>query len=179
MRTTRFQASNMLAVAAAFVLAAGVWPGSAGATDLAQAKKLCAANPNCKDAGGGDFCVKQGKHSCGGHVHCPKQGECTVIETTEFKSGTQKKLVGIKTVVNLLTTGATATKTARRPNLKDLSVTKKVDQSSPMLRTAKPVRPPAAGILDSSPGFSQQGPGATGSPVTSGAPAAPPPVKVY
>jgi len=179
MPTTRFQTSKMLGVAAALVLAVVVWPGSASATDLAQAKKLCAANPNCKDMGDGSFCVKQGKHRCAGLVTCPKQGDCNVNTTSEFKSGPQKKLVGSKVVVNLLTTGAMAKKTARRPDLKDPSVTKKVDQSSSMLRTAKPVGPPTAGILDSRPGFSQQGPGATGSPATSGAPAAPPPVKIY
>ncbi len=179
MRTTRFQASNMLAVAVAFVLAAVMWPGSASATDLAQAKKLCAANPNCKHDGDGGFCVKQGTKSCGGHVYCPKQGECTVSWTSELQRGTQKSLSDTRTVVNLLTSGTAAKKTATGARLKDLPVTKTVNQSSPLLRTRKPGGPPAAGLLDSGPGFSQRGPAAIGSPATSGAPAAPPPVKIY
>ncbi len=179
MRTTRFQTSNMLAIAAAFVFAAILWPGTAGATDLAQAKKLCAANPNCKHDGDGGFCVKQGTQACGGHVHCPKQGDCKVNWTAELQRGTQKRLSDTKTIVNLLTSGTAAKKTATGARLKDLPVTKTVNQSSPLLRTRKPGGPPAAGLLDSGPGFSQQGPAATGSPATSGAPAAPPPVKIY
>ncbi|MBX9840285.1 MAG: hypothetical protein K2Z80_00600 [Xanthobacteraceae bacterium] len=119
---------------------------SAAAT-LKQVQALCSKNPNCSQVPGKpgdkwvDFCIN-GKNRCETQVGCPKNGD--QCQMTIVQNG-QRTKHGSKGVDKVLAGGAGA--------------------------TPRPSRTPSAGILDSGPGFTSQGPAATGSPVGGGAPA--------
>ncbi len=72
-----------------FVMALAVFAMSqpAAATDLSQARKECAKNPNCaetnKGDGGSTFCVTE-KSVCDRVIYCPNTGDCWVVT---IKSG--------------------------------------------------------------------------------------------
>ena len=134
----------------AALIAAVIVPSPAAATTVDEARRLCKANPKCKEISPGEFCVGTGtEYSCEHLVACDEGKACQVIY---IKPGGGKKSLGSKGVAKFLAGGVSAT-------------------------PVKPATMPAPRLLDSRPDFSRQGPSVTGAPGS--APAAPRPGRIY
>ena len=158
MRLVVFQTSRLFELFAAGMLVVAV----SGPAAFAGTIKLKATSGQvglaCIDAGGtytqGTGTGGYGCKTAKGEVSCDKDGNCTGTcgncQQRVVVSGGGRLQGGLGQVL--------ANKFAK----------------SPTTDAGKPVRGPAAGILDSRPDLSQPGPAATGSPSGGGAPAAPP-----
>jgi hypothetical protein len=128
----------ILAVAAGLFAAITI-STPATATNISQARQLCAKNPDCNEIQEGTFCVNHTRPHrtdvclpASDEVNCPTTGgDCHVVPKKEVKH------VGNKSVVKALTAGTTLT-TKKPPSVLD------------------------GGLLDNRPGLSSRGPGGDG-----------------